>query len=90
MAVSRPRVLKQTKAFQSHYSAIRAKSPRFDDFFSGVRFVLQHDPSAGYHWGRGIWTLSSVRAPRLPLVTIFYTFDDQHVVLHDILEIALM
>ena len=82
--------INETKQFRDHYEAIRSKSPRVAEFLEGVRFILERDPSAGYHWGRGIWCLSSVHSPNLPLATIFYSFSAQEIRLLDIIEVVLM
>jgi len=48
----------------------------------GARFVLERDPAQGCNWG-GIWALSSVgMAAGLPIVTLFYTFDEATATLH--------
>lgn len=80
----------QTERFVNEFKAIRAKHGRAKEFLSGVLFVLERDPSQGYKWG-SIWCLSSVGwAGRLPVLTIFYTFNDDRVWLHSIMEVVLM
>jgi len=86
----RLRTIVPTDTFTRQFAALRAKHPRLDEFMDGVRFVLERDPSEGYQWGT-VWVLSSVgMALDLPLVSVFYTFDEESVRLHSIIEIALM
>jgi len=76
--------------FTAEFKAISIKHPRAAEFLEGVRFILQRDPSAGYKWG-DIWCLSSVGwASGLPLMTVFYVFDDESVRLLSVIETALM
>jgi hypothetical protein len=80
----------ETARFTKEFRTIRANHPRASEFLDGVRFVLKRDPSEGYEWG-GVWCLSSVRwATDLPLLTVFYTFDNRTVWLLSIVETALM
>ena len=84
------RRIDQTDGFTNEFRAIRAKHPRAKEFLDGVLFILKRDPSEGYKWG-SLWSLSSVRgAADLPLLTVFYTFDDDRVTLCSIIESALM
>lgn len=84
------RKIVETSRFKKEFRAIRAKHPRATEFLDGARFVLERAPSQGYEWGP-VWCLSSVREARgLPLLMVLYTFDDETVTLHSIVETALM
>lgn len=87
---SKHRRIVETDQFTKEFKAIRAKHPRAAEFLDGVRFVVQRDPSEGYEWGP-VWCLCSVDwASDLPVLTIFYTFDNRSVRLLAIIETALM
>lgn len=87
---SKHRKIVETDRFTREFKAIRAKHPRASEFLDGVRFVVERDPSEGYEWGR-VWCLSSMNWARsLPVLTVFYTFDNQTVRLLSIVETALM
>lgn len=77
-------------SFAEQVRAIRAKHPRVREFLDGVYFILERDPSVGGKWG-SLWFLSSVdEAAELPVVTLFYTFDDKKVILHSIIGLVIL
>lgn len=78
--------IKQTDVFIAQLAELSKTTDVAEAFTIGVTVYLERDPHCGCQWGPKIWYLSSM----IDVLTIFYTFDDTTVTLHEIVQTLLM
>ncbi len=53
-----------------------------DDLLQATYFTLARQPVSGTHIAHGIWAIAVDLLPIGTSIVIYYTFDDQNVILH--------
>jgi hypothetical protein len=73
------RTIVRTKEFERNLLLIEPDVSRSDEFLEGVEWVLARDPDIGLRLTEDVWSLDTSEFALIEPMTVYYTFDDDHV-----------